>query len=81
MKRAVLFGVVLMLAAQQAFAVYILILRNGDRVIAKEKYQVKGPNAVFITKTGTWRSIPVSQIDMEATEKVNGQGLGDAQLL
>jgi len=80
-KRVVLFGVILLLGAQQAFAVYVVILRNGDRVVAKEKYQVKGPNAVFMTKIGTWTSIPLSQIDVAATERVNGQGLGDAQLL
>ncbi len=81
MKRAALFGVIILLAAQHAFAVYVIILRNGDRVIARDKYQVKGPNAVFATKTGTWTSIPLSQLDAEATERVNGQGLGDAQLL
>jgi hypothetical protein len=80
-KRVVLFGVVLLLAAQQVLAVYVVILRNGDRVIAKEKYQVKGSNAVFMTKIGTFTSIPLSQIDVEATERVNGQGLGDARLL
>lgn len=81
MKRAVLFGVGLLLVAQQALAVYVLILRNGDRVIAREKYQVKGTNAVFLTKTGAWTSIPLSQLDVEATKAVNAQGLGDAQLL
>jgi len=80
-KKAVLFGVVLLLASQQAFAVYVLILRNGERVVAKDKYVVKGPNAVFATKIGVWTSIPLSQIDVEATDRVNNQGLGDAQLL
>ena len=81
MKRAALFGIIVLLAAQQAAAVYVIILRNGDRVVAKEKYQVKGPNAIFATKTGTWTSIPLSQVDVDATDRVNGQGLGDAQLL
>ena len=81
MKRAVLFGAIFLFAAQQAMAVYVLILRNGARVVAKDKYQVKGPNALFVTKIGTYTSIPLSQIDVAATDKANSQGLGDAQLL
>jgi len=80
-KKAVLFGVILLLAAQQALAVYVVILRNGARVVAKEKYQVQGPNAMFVTKNGTFTSIPLDQLDVETTDKVNGMGLGDAQLL
>ena len=81
MKRAVLFGAIFLFAAQQAMAVYVIILRNGARVVAKDKYQVKGPNALFVTKIGTYTSIPLSQVDVTATEKANSQGLGDAQLL
>jgi hypothetical protein len=83
-KRAVLLGVIgvsFLLAAQQAWAVYVVILRNGSRVVAKEKYQIKGPNALFVSKIGTYTSIPLAQIDVEATDRVNSQGLGDAQLL
>ncbi len=81
MKKAVLFGIILLLAAHQALAVYVVMLRNGSRVVAREKYKVQGSNAVFVTKNGTFTSIPLSQIDVAETEKVNGLGLGDAQLL
>ena len=61
---------------------YVLILRNGDRVVAKEKYQVKGANAVFVTKMGDLEVAPaLAQIDVEATGRVNSQGVGDAQLM
>ena len=80
MKKAVLFGVIL-LAAQQALAVYVVILRNGERLVARERYKIQGTNAVFVKKNGTFTSIPLAQVDVDATEKVNGQGLGDAQLL
>lgn len=81
MKRAAFLGILAFLAAHQALAVYVVILRNGSRVVAREKYTVKGPNAVFATKIGTLTSIPLSQIDVEATEKVNALNLGDAQSL
>ncbi len=81
MKRAVFLAFVALLAAHEALAVYVVVLRNGSRVVAKEKYKVKGPNAIFATKIGTLTSIPLSQVDVEATEKVNSLNLGDAQTL
>ncbi len=81
MKRALILGVALLLLAHNAHAVYVIALRNGTRIVAREKYQVKGPNAVFATRTGTLTSIPVSQIDVEATDKINSLHLGDAQAL
>ena len=81
MKKAVLFGVILALAARQALAVYVIILRNGNRVVAREKYKVQGTTAIFQAKNGTYTSIPLDQMDVEETDRVNGLGLGDAQLL
>jgi hypothetical protein len=80
-KRAAFFGVLLFLVAHQALAVYVVVLRNGTRIVAKDKYQVKGPNAIFVTKIGTLTSIPLSQVDVTATEKANALNLGDAQAL
>ena len=81
MKRVVLVAFLALLAAHQALAVYVVVLRNGSRVIARSKYQVKGPNAILETRTGTLTSVPVSQIDVQATEKVNALNLGDAETL
>jgi hypothetical protein len=80
-KRAFFFGVALLLLAHQAHAVYVIMLRSGSRIVAKEKYTVKGPNAVFATRTGAFTSIPLSQIDHESTEKINSLNLGDVGTL
>jgi hypothetical protein len=80
-KRAVLIGVFFLLVAHQALAVYVIVLRNGTRIVAKDRYQVKGPNAIFVTKIGTLTSIPLSQIDVQATSKANALNLGDAEAL
>jgi hypothetical protein len=80
-KRVALLGVLALLAAHQALAIYVVVLRNGSRIVAKAKYKVKGPNAIFETRTGTLTSIPVSQIDLQATGKVNSLNLGDAETL
>ena len=81
MKRVIIFSVFVGLLASQAFALYVIVLRNGSRVVAKEKYQVKGATAVFTTKIGTVTSLPLSQVDVAATEKLNALNLGDAQTL
>jgi hypothetical protein len=80
-KRAFFLAVFAILAAHEALAVYVVVLRNGSRVVAREKYTVKGPNAIIQTKIGTLTSIPLSQIDVQATDKVNSLNLGDAQTL
>jgi hypothetical protein len=67
-----------LLVAAVAQATYVVILRSGARVVAREKYQVKGNNAVLTLKNGTLTSIPLNQIDMAATEKLNARNLGDA---
>jgi hypothetical protein len=80
-KRAAFIGVLFLLLAHQAFAVYVVVLRNGKRIVAKDKYEVKGTNAVFVTKIGTLTSIPLSLVDVQATEKANALHLGDAEAL
>jgi len=80
-KRAIIFGVFVGLLASQAFAVYVIILRNGSRVVARDKYQVKGASAVFTTKIGIVTSLPLSQVDIAATDKINALHLGDAKTL
>lgn len=81
MKRVIIFSVFVGLLASQAFAVYVIVLRNGSRVVARDKYQVKGANAVFTTKVGTVTSLPLSQVDVATTDKINAEHLGDAQTL
>ncbi|MGE5235010.1 MAG: hypothetical protein ACM3O7_01525 [Acidobacteriota bacterium] len=78
MKRSQLLVAALMLVAAWAQATYVVILRNGARVVARDKYEVKGPNALVTLKNGTLTAIPLNQIDVQATEKFNTQHLGDA---
>lgn len=70
--------VVALLAASWASATYVIVLKSGSRVIGREKYQVKGSSAVIQLKNGALTSIPLAQIDLPKTEKVNAERLGDA---
>ena len=78
MKRVLIFGLMAILVASSALAAYVVILHNGTRIVAREKYQIKGATAVITLKNGTLTSIPLSQIDVETTVKLNARNFGDA---
>jgi hypothetical protein len=71
---------VLLIAAMVASAAtgYVVILKNGHKLRAKEPLQIDGRNAIITLSTGTVTSFPLDQIDLVATERYNQQGLGDA---
>jgi hypothetical protein len=61
-----------------AQAAYVVILRNGARVVAQDRYRIKGTNVLVTLKNGTLTSIPLAQVDLAATDKLNARNLGDA---
>lgn len=70
-----------LLTATWAHATYVVVLKDGSRVVARDKYEVKGQNAVVRLKNGALTSIPLAYIDMAATERINAMKLGDAVAL
>jgi hypothetical protein len=68
----------LLVVAATAQAAYVVVLKNGSRVVARDRYQLKGSNVVVTMRNGTLTSIPLAHVDLEATEKLNAQNLGDA---
>jgi hypothetical protein len=76
-KRIVVAAAVL-LVASLAQATYVVLLRNGERVVARDKYVVKGPNAILTLKNGTLTAIPLAAIDVPKTDALNARHLGDA---
>jgi hypothetical protein len=77
-KRPVIAVLLLAGLASSAQAVYVVLLKNGTRVVARDKYTIKGGNALIVLKNGTLTSVPLSQVDVPATEKLNAKNLGDA---
>lgn len=78
MKRIMLIAMMVGVAAWAAQSAYVVILRDGSRVVGRQKYTVKGNNALLTLKNGTLVSIPLDHIDFDATEKLNARNLGDA---
>ncbi|MGQ9897659.1 MAG: hypothetical protein ACUVR8_08920 [Acidobacteriota bacterium] len=57
-----------------AFAAdYLLVLRDGKRLNVREEYRIVNEVAIFTTSDGRRISIALANIDITATERVNGQ--------
>lgn len=73
---------ILILLAAIAWAIpvraYVLVLKDGSKVLAKDKYEVKRGFAVFHLPNGTINQVPVSQLDVAGTEKYNKDNVGNA---
>lgn len=78
MKRTVALALVVLCVSTWSYAAYVLILKDGSRQVAREKYKVKGKNIEYVTTTGTLRSIPIALVDLKATEELNAREYGSA---
>ncbi len=63
-------------AAGAANADYVLIMKDGSRVNAKAKPEVKGRNYVYKTPIGTTQMVLVADVDEAKTEAANKDGTG-----
>jgi len=76
---AALLGVVLLVALTVgATTGYVVILKNGQRIRAREPFTIKGKEAIIVLVTGTLTAIPLEKVDIVATQRYNKLGLGDA---
>jgi len=72
---------VLGLALAAPAAAFVIYLADGSKIIAAQKYEVEGDQAIITMPNGTRTSIDLSEIDGEATEKANQKGYGDAVII
>jgi hypothetical protein len=70
-KLPLLVGAALLLLWVSPLSAYVIILKDGTRLIAKEKPTVQGDRLVFITKIGVSQSLPAKDYDQKATEDAN----------
>jgi hypothetical protein len=77
-KKVVVAVLLFVCVALGANATYVVLLKNGERVVGQRKYTVKGGVATMVLKNGTLTSMPLSLIDVTSTEKLNALHLGDA---
>lgn len=60
---------------------YTIYLKDGSKILAKSKYEVRGNQAVITLPSGTKTAIAASEIDVAKTEELNKQDLGTAILI
>lgn len=62
-------------------AAYTIYLKDGSRIIAREKYTIEGDKAVIVLQSGTRSFIAADQIDVPRTEEANQTTLGSAVVI
>lgn len=81
MRKIVVFSLSLALVATLAFADYTVVLKDGRRFAAKEKWTIVDGKAIVTLTNGTIIQIDPSAIDAARSEEVTRSGLGDAKIL
>lgn len=72
--------VAVLLAALPA-AAYTIYLKDGTKIIAKQKYEVVDGRAYFTLQNGTRTFIAADELDVPRTEKANVANLGSAVVI
>jgi hypothetical protein len=79
-----LLGLLMVLLTSTAFAAsgYIVYLKDGSTITAKEKYKVdKQGRAIITLLNGTQSFIPLMQVDVARTDQMNREGYGSAVVI
>ncbi|HKV12958.1 MAG TPA: hypothetical protein VJ725_32755 [Thermoanaerobaculia bacterium] len=72
----------LALFASPLVASYVIYLKDGSTIVAREKYTVKDGRAIIILPNGTQTFVRASEIDVARTDRVNSDGsVGNTVLL
>lgn len=59
-------------------AAYVIYLKDGSKLLAKEKYSVEGERAIITLPNGTQTFLDVAEIDVPRTEEANRAGYDSA---
>ena len=63
-------------------ASYLIYLKDGSSIVAREKYTVKDGRAIIVLQNGTQTFVKASEIDVARTDRVNSDGsIGSTVLL
>lgn len=60
---------------------YIVVLKDGKTIAAKQKYRIEKDRAIITLPNGTQTFVRADQIDVRKTDEVNSAGYGTAVLL
>jgi hypothetical protein len=80
LQRNLSLALILLLVAAP-IAAYTIYLKDGSRLIAKEKYTLDGGRALIILQNGTQTFLDASEIDVSRTDAANRNNYGTAMVL
>ena len=72
---------VFLVAAPLLAAGYTIYLKDGSRLVAKNKYRIDKGRAIITLPNGTQTFVAASQIDVKRTDEANKDGYGGALVL
>jgi len=81
MKKMLIFAAASVLFAANAFATYIVVMKNGTSYRAKAKWTVSNGKALIALESGQTLQVDPSLIDEPASERQTRSGLGDARVI
>ena len=78
---AILAFLALLVMVPMMAAGYVVYLKDGSSVTAKEKYRIENGRAIITLLNGTQSFIPAGKIDVKRTEEANRDGYASAVIL
>lgn len=72
---------VLALLVASPLLAYTIYLKDGTKMVSREKYTVKDDKAFFTMQNGTQTYIALSEVDIERTDKANERDVGTALMV
>lgn len=73
MLRKGLLSAVLILLLPALLAAYTIVLKNGRRVEARQRYTLEAGVVKYVGTDGRQYSLPLADVDLEATERANAE--------
>jgi hypothetical protein len=80
LRRNLSLALILLLVAAP-IAAYTIYLKDGSRLIAREKYTLDGDRALIVLQNGTQTFLAASEIDVPRTDAANRSNYGTAMVL
>lgn len=62
-------------------AAYVIYLKDGSKILAQEKYEIRNGQAHIVLQNGTRTFLDAAEIDVARTEEANRSNLGSAVIL
>lgn len=77
MKKSLFLALAAFVAFSAAALGYVIKLKDGSLIFARNKYSVKGDRAIITLENGTVTAIKLEEIDVEGSEQYNKDNFGN----